>query len=182
MRRAFLLLALLLIAAPAQAQVADTTGIFSDRQLRQRITFQLAQLKNIIAAAEAAQAHAAVTYDHVHRRIVRDSLRAVAPIPADSVRIYLDGVPVGPSARIPTLELAAGEVVRVCALEWAGGRPRIPIDEVEWWTAGDTAALVVHGVSHHCAEATAMQPTTLPAAPPSEYRLALASIRRRSRA
>jgi hypothetical protein len=175
--RAAILLALLLIAAPAQAQVVpvDTTGIYSDRQLRQRITFQLSQLRNIIAAAEAAQAHAAVTYDHVHRRIVRDSLRAVAPIPADSLVNYMEDAPY---VAVPSMTMEVGDTRRICAIAWAGGKPRMPLEQVTWESSGP---LVVESVGWNCAEVTALAVTTLNVGSPREYRQAMNSIRRRSR-
>jgi hypothetical protein len=138
MRLTFALLAALLLAAPAAAQTiqVDTTGIYSDRQLRQRITFQLSQLRNIIAAAEAAQAHAQLTYDHVHRRIVRDSLRAVAPPPPDTapnpfgydssaVISYTQAVAVGGGTPYPTFTLTyVTQRVELCRVAFYGKEMR----------------------------------------------------------
>lgn len=81
MRKLLQLLALvLLLAAPASAQV-DTTATQSDRQLRQRQTFLISQITNSIEALNASLAHARISFDAVHARITRDSLRAVTPEP-----------------------------------------------------------------------------------------------------
>jgi hypothetical protein len=169
------IVALLLFAAPSAAQsiLPDTTGIYSDRQLRQRIGFQLSQLRNIITAAEAAKAHAEVTLDHVHRKIVRDSLRAVAPPPVDSIAMYLEDVPY---ISIPSLTMGVGETRRVCSIVWAGGKPRLPKEISVWGVVGP---LSIASVGWNCAEVTALAETTLNVGSPAAYRIAMNSIRRR---
>ena len=70
-------------ALPAQ------DGILSDRQLRQRLGYAMAQQRAVIAAAQAALAHDSVTWAALHARITRDSLAAITPVmpTVDSVRV-----------------------------------------------------------------------------------------------
>jgi hypothetical protein len=168
-----ILVLLMLLAAPVQGQVADTTGIFSDKQLRQRAAWTIGQLNNLITAAEASRAHALVTYDHINRRIVRDSLRAVAPPPVDSIAMYLEDVPY---VSIPSLTMGVGETRRICSIVWAGGKPRLPKDISVWSVVGP---LSIASVGWNCAEVTALAETTLNVGSPAAYRIAMNSIRRR---
>jgi hypothetical protein len=175
--RAFLLLALLLIAAPAQAQTTtpDTTGIYSDKQLRQRAAWTIGQLRNLITAAEAAKAHALVTYDHINRRIVRDSLRAVAPAP-DSLTLYYEDVPY---VHAPESVVLVGHTVRLCAVIWVGTTPRLPVGRVAWQVADPDAVRVSPVAGTNCADFTALRVAWIDAGSPAAYRIAMNSIRRR---
>jgi hypothetical protein len=172
------IVALLLFTAPSAAQsiLPDTTGIYSDRQLRQRIGFQLSQLRNIITAAEAAKAHAEVTLDHVHRKIVRDSLRAVAPQPADSLTLYYEDVPY---VHAPESVVLVGQTVRLCAVTWVGTTPRLPMGQVAWQVADPDAVRVSPVAGTNCADFTALRVAWIDAGSPAAYRIAMNSIRRR---
>lgn len=75
-----ILFLLLLLVRPVTAQLPDTTNIQSDRQLRQRLSFAIARAREVQAAAIALEGHIKVTYDAVHARIVRDSLRALGGV------------------------------------------------------------------------------------------------------
>lgn len=55
--------------------------VVTDRQLRQRVGYSLAQLRNARAAVDAAEAHVQGTWDAIHARVVADSLAELGPVP-----------------------------------------------------------------------------------------------------
>lgn len=79
MRRALTVLSALLLleALPLTAQLPDTSNLLSDRLIRQRLSFALMRAREAQASAIALEAHIQTTYNAVHGRIVRDSLRAI---------------------------------------------------------------------------------------------------------
>lgn len=106
MKRLLLAVLLLAAAAPAAAQV-DTTATLSDRQLRQRLTFAEARALNQISEAQSLLDHIRITYAAVHARIVRDSLRALAPVPPIGVPIDTTTPPV--AAQPPSVRIHSGD-------------------------------------------------------------------------
>jgi hypothetical protein len=100
----------------------------------------------------------------------------VAPIPADSLVNYMEDVPY---VAVPSMTMEVDETRRICAIAWAGGRPRIPLEPVTWESSGP---LSIASVGWNCAEVTALAETTLNVGTAREYRQAMNSIRRRSRA
>lgn len=53
----------------------------SDRQMRQRLGYSLAQIRNARAAVDAAEAHVRGTWEAMHERIVADSLADLEAVP-----------------------------------------------------------------------------------------------------
>lgn len=99
MKKILLTMAMLFaIAAPLGAQAVDTSATQSDKQVRQRLGWAIAQKRNALAADTAELGHLLVLYDAIHARIVRDSLRALKPAqpPADTTPAPPDTAPAPP--------------------------------------------------------------------------------------
>lgn len=98
------LVALVLMAAGATAQ--DTTDTWSDRQLRQRSGYAIDRFENVYDELDRALNHLQRLHYELNRRVIRDSLRSVAGLGLDSVRIEwaATGDPVD------TIDLKVGEV------------------------------------------------------------------------
>lgn len=98
------LVALVLMAAGATAQ--DTTDTWSDRQLRQRSGYAIDRFENVYDELDRALNHLQRLHDELNRRVIRDSLRSVAGLGLDSVRIEwaATGDPVD------TIDLKVGEI------------------------------------------------------------------------